>query len=62
MAMRERRHGELAPLLASQNLSHHRSWLSGTWIDYSVKRSARRRTITLIVGETGLRVGAPMRA
>src|SRR5262245_15089903 len=52
---------ELLPERAGQTVTHHRFWLGGAWIDYSVKRSARRRGITLTVGETGLRVGAPLR-
>ena len=42
--------------------SRHRCMLDGAWIDYTLKRSRRRRSITLTVDEDGLRVGAPWRA
>lgn len=36
--------------------------LAGETIEYTLNRSARRRSITLTIDESGLRVGAPMRA
>jgi len=42
--------------------SHHQYRLPGQWIDYVLKRSKRRRSITLTIDEQGLRVCAPWRA
>ncbi len=36
--------------------------LAGQAIEYTIRRSARRRSITLTIDEHGLRVGAPLRA
>ena len=36
--------------------------LAGQVCEYTLNRSARRRSITLTIAESGLRVGAPMRA
>ena len=36
--------------------------LGGQAIEYTIRRSARRRSITLTIDEHGLRVGAPLRA
>src|SRR5579862_4133823 len=43
-------------------VSRHQFLLDGMAIEYKLKRSRRRRTITLIIDEGGLRVGAPWRA
>lgn len=48
-----------APL---QAVSRCRFVLSGSPIEYTLKRSQRRRSITLTIDENGLRVGAPWRA
>ncbi len=42
--------------------SRHEFLLEGVAVSYRVKRSARRRGITLIVDEEGLRIAAPLRA
>jgi predicted metal-dependent hydrolase len=42
--------------------SRHQFVLEGIPIEYTLKRSRRRRSITLTVDENGLRVGAPWRA
>ena len=42
--------------------SRHQFVLEGALIDYTLKRSRRRRSITLTIDENGLRVGAPWRA
>lgn len=42
--------------------SRERFAFEGTVVEYTLKRSARRRSITLTVNEDGLRVGAPLRA
>lgn len=42
--------------------SRERVVINGETVDYLLKRSARRRSITLTVDEDGLRVGAPLRA
>lgn len=39
-----------------------RSLIAGEVLDYTLKRSRRRRSITLTVDESGLRVGAPWNA
>ncbi len=46
----------------TQAVSQHQVRLDGQWIPYTLKRSPRRRSITLTVDENGLRVGAPWRA
>ncbi len=46
----------------AQIVSRQRCMLGATWIDYTLKRSRRRRSITLTIDEDGLRVGAPWRA
>jgi hypothetical protein len=46
----------------AQVASRQRVMLDGAWIDYTLKRSRRRRSITLTIDEDGLRVGAPWRA
>src|SRR4051794_10180588 len=42
--------------------SRERFVVAATTIDYTLKRSRRRRSITLSINEEGLRVGAPWRA
>lgn len=42
--------------------SRERFVINGQIVEYLLKRSARRRSITLTVDEEGLRVGAPLRA
>ena len=42
--------------------SRHQIALDGMPVDYTLKRSQRRRSITLTIDENGLRVGAPCRA
>jgi predicted metal-dependent hydrolase len=46
----------------TQAASRQRCVLGGVAIEYTLKRSQRRRSITLTVDEDGLRVGAPWRA
>jgi predicted metal-dependent hydrolase len=46
----------------AQIASRHRFMLDGNWVEYTLKRSRRRRTTTLTIDENGLRVGAPWRA
>ena len=63
--MSRRKYSQLELLFGSapaQVASRHRFMLGGTWIEYTLKRSRRRRTITLTIDEDGLRVGAPWRA
>jgi predicted metal-dependent hydrolase len=45
----------------AQIASRHQFMLDGKWVDYTLKRSRRRRTITLTIDEDGLRIGAPWR-
>ena len=45
----------------AQIASRHQFMLDGNWVEYTLKRSRRRRTITLTIDEDGLRVGAPWR-
>ena len=40
----------------------HHYELAGQAVEYTLKRSARRRSISLTIDEQGLRVGAPLRA
>ena len=42
--------------------SRHDFFLGSVRISYTLKRSARRRGISLVIDEDGLRVGAPLRA
>ena len=46
----------------AQIASRHQFMLDGNRVEYTLKRSRRRRTITLTIDEDGLRVGAPWRA
>jgi hypothetical protein len=46
----------------AQSASRHPFRLDGRWIEYTLKRSLRRRSITFTIDENGLRVGAPWRA
>lgn len=46
----------------AQVASRHQFELDGNRVEYTLKRSSRRRTITLTIDEDGLRVGAPWRA
>ena len=46
----------------AQLASRHQFLLEGAWVEYTLKRSRRRRSITLTIDENGLRVGAPWRA
>lgn len=46
----------------TQAATRHSFMLGGTAIEYTLKRSQRRRSITLTIDESGLRVGAPWRA
>ena len=46
----------------AQVASRHQFMLDGGCVDYTLKRSRRRRSITLTIDEDGLRVGAPWRA
>lgn len=45
-----------------QIATRHRFRLDGQWLEYTLKRSLRRRSITFTIDENGLRVGAPWRA
>ena len=46
----------------ARTVSREQCSVDGRTIDYTLKRSRRRRSITLTVDEEGLRVGAPWRA
>jgi predicted metal-dependent hydrolase len=46
----------------AQIASRQQFRLDGGWIEYTLKRSLRRRRITFTIDEDGLRVGAPWRA
>jgi predicted metal-dependent hydrolase len=46
----------------AQSTTRERFAVDGTAIGYTLKRSRRRRSITLTIDESGLRVGAPSRA
>ena len=46
----------------AQSATRERFAIDGTAIEYTLKRSRRRRRITLTIDEAGLRVGAPWRA
>lgn len=50
------------PAAPAHAVSSHRIILEGAHVDYLLKRSPRRRSITLTIDENGLRVGAPWRA
>jgi predicted metal-dependent hydrolase len=45
-----------------QSASRERYVIDGVIVEYTLKRSQRRRSITLMINEDGLRVGAPWRA
>ena len=45
-----------------RSVSRERCAIDGATIEYTLKRSQRRRRITLTIDEDGLRVGAPLRA
>ena len=45
-----------------QPACRERGVIDGVTIEYTLKRSQRRRRITLTIDEDGLRVGAPWRA
>src|SRR5437763_15791975 len=47
---------------AGISTTRHRCVLDGMPIEYTLKRSRRRRSISLTIDENGLRVGAPWRA
>lgn len=46
----------------AQSASRERYQIDGVIVEYILKRSQRRRSITLTINEDGLRVGAPWRA
>ncbi len=46
----------------AQLATRHHFSLDGYWIEYTLKRSLRRSSITIVVDEDGLRVGAPWHA
>src|SRR3990172_8995816 len=46
----------------AQVATRHQFRLDEHWIEYTLKRSLRRRSITFVVDEDGLRVGAPWHA
>ena len=46
----------------SADNNRHCLLLGGQRIEYTIRRSARRRSIPLMIDEQGLRVGAPQRA
>lgn len=46
----------------AQISTRQRFRLNEEWVEYTLKRSPRRRSITLTIDEEGLRVGAPWRA
>jgi predicted metal-dependent hydrolase len=46
----------------AQSASRERFAIDGVAVEYTLKRSRRRRSITLTIDEDGLRVGAPWRA
>ncbi|MEO8442438.1 MAG: SprT family zinc-dependent metalloprotease [Betaproteobacteria bacterium] len=52
----------IAGSLPAQSTSRERFASDGVTIEYTLKRSRRRRSITLTIDESGLRVGAPWRA
>ncbi len=63
--MATRRPSQLELVLGSapaQLTSLHQYRLDDRWIEYTLKRSLRRRSITFTIDENGLRVGAPWRA
>ena len=63
--MARRKRSQLEMLFGSapaQIASRHHFMLDGNRVEYTLKRSRRRRTITLTIDEDGLRVGAPWRA
>src|SRR5436190_8728550 len=63
--MRHARPGQLdLPLAYRQQQAVGRAYLAldGTLVAYTIKRSARRRAISILVDEEGVRVGAPWEA
>src|SRR5512140_1650641 len=63
MARRKPLQLELVPGNApTQIATRHLFRLEKRWIEYTLKRSLRRRRITFTIDEDGLRVGAPWRA
>ena len=52
----------IAGSLPERSVSRERFAIDGVSIEYTLKRSRRRRSITLTIDESGLRVGAPWRA
>ena len=46
----------------AQAATRHQFRLDEHWIEYTLKRSLRRRSITFVIDEDGLRVGAPWHA
>ena len=63
MARRKFSQFELAFGGAPAQIASRRQFvLDGGCVDYTLKRSRRRRSITLTIDEDGLRVGAPWRA
>lgn len=46
----------------AQFATRHHFRLGEHWIEYTLKRSLRRRSITFVIDEDGLRVGAPWHA
>lgn len=63
MARRKPPQLEFAPGIAPAPVAtRHQFHRDGQSIEYTLKRSTRRRTITFTVDEDGLRVGAPWRA
>src|SRR5919107_2756925 len=60
--MRRAKEGQLdLPLAYRQQQAVGRAYLAleGTLVTYTIKRSLRRRAISILVDEQGLRVGAP---
>ena len=63
--MRRSKPGQLdLPLAFRQQQPVGRAYLAldGTLVSYTIKRSLRRRAISILVDEEGLRVGAPWEA
>ncbi len=48
--------------MPAQAATRHLFRLDEHWIEYALKRSLRRRSITFVIDEDGLRVGAPWHA
>ena len=63
MALHARSRLDLFPGLAQPPLASRETFaLGGRLVEYTLKRSLRRRSITFTIDENGLRVGAPWRA